>query len=83
MKNKLIIIYFLMIEGIFFSEFDNNAGPVIRFQDPDGYVRNSSLFRFIKRNIFYQSCISAESFEHISEYVITKSVLCYRNICIS
>lgn len=26
-----------MIEGIFFSEFDNNAGPVIRYQDPEGY----------------------------------------------
>lgn len=53
-----------MIEGIFYSEFDNNAGPIIRFQDPPGFV-------------------DAEDFDYISEYIITKSVLCFRSIIIS
>jgi hypothetical protein len=50
-----------MIKCIFYSEFDNNAGPKIVYQVPENFL-------------------TEETFDAISEYIITKSSLCGRII---
>ncbi len=82
----------MVIKCIFYSEFDNIAGPRIVWQYPQGYVHLSlSLFPpsfsplssfssfilvFFLNLKFPLRCISNETFDSVSEYIIPKASLC-------
>lgn len=67
-----------MLKCIFYSEFDNIAGPRIFYQHPNGYLR---LFCncFID-GLHWNSFIPNDVFDGVSEYIIPKSSLCGRLI---
>ena len=74
------------MDCVFYSEFDNEAGPVLRYQAPRGC--EASPFCSVLRRIglpaempqHLPSFITPDQFDSISQYLITKQRFCGRLI---
>lgn len=72
-----------MIKGVFYSEFDNVAGPQIVFQAPYKQVQSlsrcharRSLTLWICLPLSVRSVLSNEVFDSVSGYIIIDKALC-------